>query len=221
MESGINTNISTTTSYNNLSSIIEKDEQMNGYSSKNAQQINENEQPFSVGYLSRSPRGGENGEVLSDGRTSSEESRWHGSLGMVQQLPASRLSHSSQENGYINQAYDENDNEVHETIQYPEQENTAHNRRRINSTGSLDLNSSISSTASQLTERRKGKQRLQKFRGATRQVSAHLLERQKKDLEVHIIDKIARYVYPISFIIYNVVYFTYAFVHRYSNHWNS
>ena len=73
----------------------------------------------------------------------------------------------------------------------------------------LDLGASINSTTT-LTDRRK-KNRLNKFKSTRQQMSARLLERQKKDLEVHIIDKISRYVYPISFLIYNVIYFAYAF----------
>ena len=117
------------------------------------------------------------------------------------------------ENAFVNPTYDENDSEVGQ--QQQQQNETAHSRfMRMNSSGSLDLNGSVSSTGSQLTERRKKKQRLPRFKGAG-SVSARLLEQQKKDLEVHIIDKIARYVYPISFLVFNVIYFTYAIIHRY------
>lgn len=71
-----------------------------------------------------------------------------------------------------------------------------------------------------LTDRRKTngsiKKRFDKIKTTRRQISARLLHEQKKNLEVHVIDKISRYLYPISFLIFNVIYFTYAFVQLYN-----
>ena len=82
------------------------------------------------------------------------------------------------------------------------------------------LENSINSGSNILTDRRKSngssKKRFERIKTTRRQISARLLQEQKKNLEVHVIDKISRYLYPISFAIYNVIYFTYAFVQLYS-----
>ncbi|XP_066937040.1 glycine receptor subunit alpha-2-like [Clytia hemisphaerica] len=144
---------------------------------------------FGVGYLSRSPRGGgEHGEVLSKG-----------SNDVTPTIFEETGNHAENGRGIRNEAFDVNSSP---SPSIPSNES-------FNGGFKLDFGASINSTNT-LTDRRK-KNRLNKFKSTRQQMSARLLERQKKDLEVHIIDKISRYVYPISFLIYNVIYFTYAF----------
>ena len=63
---------------------------------------------------------------------------------------------------------------------------------------------------------------LNKLKDTPRNVDKKLFEKQlkRKREGIHILDKIARYLFPISFLIFNIIYFVYAMEQKKPNHSN-
>lgn len=89
---------------------------------------------------------------------------------------------------------------------------------RVNSNNGISNGQAFSwsnnaqTTNSVRKRRRQRKKHL--IRRTKRKVSKTLFERQKKNRETHIIDRISRVLYPTVFFIFNVIYFVYGYTRR-------